>query len=204
MHSVNIHRRAILAVTAAVMAGTGLARARSDAPKTGTAAAAGTRALREMSIHRIAELGLEIWIENQPAWDLERVESAGRAQWAASSPEAYHPPAAIVFASWPDLRGDTAYFETTAGNAIRRGSLNFGLTRQEARQIRVRPARYGVLEGFEGDFPGTVEQIAMDVKIFVGRQPGRFPVALTVYTLRGKLAMLSEVIRRGFTSVKYL
>lgn len=162
------------------------------------------RALREMSIHKVPELGLEIWIENQPAWDLERVAVNGRPQWAASSPDYYHPPAAIVYASWPDTRVDDTAFPLVAETAIRRGSENFGLNKHRARQIRVKPAHYGVLDGFEGDFEGRAQGLAMDVKIFVGRQSGRFPVVLTVYTLKGKLTLLSEVIRRGFSRLRYL
>ena len=195
-------RRSVLFGAAALA----LARGSSGAPQPAGATAAGTRdrLQREMQIHRVRELGLEIWIENQPPWDFQRVDVNGRPQWAASSPDNYHPPSALVFASWPDVPSMETFVETTAGHAIRRASRNFGLNPQDSRAIKVTPARHGVLEGFESDFVGKVEQVVMDVRVFVGRQPGKFPVALTAYTLQGKLGLLSEVMRRSFTHVKYL
>jgi hypothetical protein len=191
-------------MVAAALLTLGNARAAETVVRAAASGVLPTSMQREMQIHRLRELGLEIWIENQPPWELERVDVNGRPQWAASSPDNYHPPSALVFASWQDVPSIETFVETTAGHAIRRASRNFGLNGQDSRAIKVTPARYGVLEGFESDFIGKVEQVVMEVRIFVGRQPGKFPVALTAYTLQGKLGLLSEVIRRSFTNVKYL
>lgn len=162
------------------------------------------RALREMWIRKVPELGLEVWLEHQPPWSARLMTVHGRPQLVAQSPDAYHPPAVITISSWPEQRVPPALLEQVADAAIRQGSLNFGLNKHRSRQIVVKPAAYGVLSGFEGSFVGLVQGTAMDVKIFVGQQTGQFPVVLTVYTLQGKMPFLSEVVRRSFTKLRYL
>jgi hypothetical protein len=162
------------------------------------------RVPREMWVRKVPELGLEIWIENQPAWESEIIQTNGRPQLVTQSPDRYHPPAAIIYASWPERQVASDMLQQVADSAIRHGSVNFGLNKHESRQIRVKSASYGMLSGYEGDFVGRVQNVAMDVRIFVGQQTGRFPVVLTVYTLEGKMPFLAEVLRRSFTKLKYL
>jgi len=59
------------------------------------------RALRQMQIHKVRELGLEIWVENQPPWDTTLSTHTGRPTFVAQSPDAYHPPTVMTYMSGP-------------------------------------------------------------------------------------------------------
>lgn len=166
--------------------------------------ASSPRALREMWIRKVPELGLEIWIENQPPWSGDLMNVDGRPQFVAQSPDYYHPPAVITYASWPEQRVSAAQLEPVADAAIRRGSLNFGLNKHQSRQIRVVPVSHSTLSGFAGSFVGEVQDVPMDVKIIVSQREGRFPIVITVYTMKNKMPLLSEVIRRALEKVRYL
>ena len=163
-----------------------------------------SRALREMSIHRVKELGLQIWIENQPAWDASLTSTGEQPTFNAVSPSNYHPPAAMLFQSYPKEKVSTADFQNMAKQALRRASVNWGLLPAETRAIPLTTQKYGILEGFEGNFVGKSAEVLMDVKIFVGQSEGRFPVFLWIYTPQGKMDNLSEVIRRSWSKLTYL
>lgn len=163
-----------------------------------------SRAQREMQIFKVKELGLEVWVENQPAWETQLTNATGRPMFAAQSPDGYHPATVMMYASWPKEKvEDKLMFETAVG-AVRRASQNFGVSENQSRAIALVPATYGPLKGFEGRFPGVAQHMTMDVKIFVGQASGKFPVVLTVYTQGGKMDQLNEQIRRAWTNVKYL
>lgn len=165
---------------------------------------AGTSSLREMQIHKVRELGLVIWTENQPPWEAKLSLDSGRPMFIAQSPDSYHPPAVITYSSWAKERAAPEQFLTIAQTAIRRAAQNFGLNLALARVIPIKPVRHGVLEGLEGEFVGRAQDVAMDVKVFVGQQAGRFPVACSIYTLKGKMTHMAEVIRRAWGSLTYL
>lgn len=165
---------------------------------------ADARALREMQVHKVPELGLEIWVENQPAWETELSNKTGHPTFVAQSPDFYHPPVVMTYASWPKEKVEPEFMRDMAVTAIRRASENFGLNAAQARGIQPYEVSYGDLRGYEGTFEGTAGGTAMDVRVFVGQAPGKFPVALSVYTLRGKLNNLNEALRRGWGKVKYL
>lgn len=167
-------------------------------------AVAQTPALREMQIHKVPELGLAIWVENQPPWETELSRERGWPIFVAQSPANYHPPAVMTCSSWPAERVASEHVATQARAAIQRAAQNFGLLLSVARTLPVRPARHGVLEGFESEFQGKAQGTAMDVRVFVGQQAGRFPVALSLYTLQGKMPNLNEVVRRSWGNVTYL
>lgn len=160
-------------------------------------------ALREMQIYKVPELGLEIWVENQPAWDAKLVDVAGHPTFVAQSPSTYHPPTVMTYASWPKLVVTSDMLPEVARSAIRQASQHFGLDPGRSRMLVIKPASHGALQGFEADFAGKSEGVAMDVRIFVGLAPGQFPVALTVYTLPGKMAHLEECVRRGWGRLNY-
>lgn len=166
--------------------------------------AAPVRALREMQVYKVSELKLEIWVENQPPWRTELSSQTGHPTFVAESPDSYHPPTVMTYASWPDANSPDSSLHNTAITAIRRASQNFGLNAGQARGINPVGARYGVLDGYEATFDGLVEGTPMDVVVFVGQAPGRFPVALTVCTLRGKSGALTEQRRRSWGKLKYL
>jgi hypothetical protein len=162
------------------------------------------RALRQMQIHRLNELGLEVWVENQPVWSTQLTENGGHPGFVAHSPDAYHPPTVMSYGSWPAQRVPDELVTIVASSAIQRASANFGLNAGEARAIVPVAARHGELNGFEASFIGKVGARPMDVKIFVGQAPGKFPVVMSIYTLQGKLHLLDEVLRRAWGKVRYL
>jgi hypothetical protein len=169
-----------------------------------TSNASSSRDLREMQIRKVPELGLEIWVENQPAWEENLTEDQGRPIFTTQSPDDYHPPTAMTFSAWPKERVPDAQMPTLALTAIRGAAMNFGLNAAQARSIAVLPAQHGALQGAEGDFAGFAQGVDMDVKVFVGQQSGHYPVALSIYTLKGKMPHLAEVVRRCWGNLTYL
>lgn len=162
------------------------------------------RSLREMQVHKVPALGLEIWVENQPPWDVQLTNEPGRPTFVAKSPNDYHPPTVMSYVSFPREKVQDDRMQLMALSAIRRASMNFGLTEAQSRSINPNAASYGVLRGFEGVFIGKAHGSLMDVQIFVGQAPGRFPVVLTMYTMRDKLPNLVEQRRRAWTKLQYL
>lgn len=167
-------------------------------------AAEQNRALREVAKHQVQDLGLEIWVENQPSWETAVVPNKDKSMFSAQSPRNYHPPSAMTFMSWPKQTVKPELLETVAVTAIRSGARNFGLHKAAARGVKIVPKQYGVLAGYEGNFVGQAQGMQMDVKVFVGQKTGKFPVVLTIYTLKGKMGHLNEVIRRSWTNISYL
>lgn len=163
-----------------------------------------SKALREMQIHKVSKLGLEIWVENQPEWEAALSNVTGHPTFVAQSPANYHPPTVMTYASWPDERVSPEMLKNVATTAIRRASHNFGVNQADSLAIVPTTATYGVLQGFEATFTGVAQDAPIDVIVFVGHQPGRFPVALSIYTLSRKLDNLTEQRRRAWTNLKYL
>jgi hypothetical protein len=110
----------------------------------------------------------------------------------------------MTVAAWQDKPVPDAQFADVARSAIRHGAQNFGVTAGEARAIAVLPATHGVLQGWEADFAGHVQSMAMDVRLFVGQASGHYPVVLTLYTMQGKMQNLDEVVRRTWGNLAYL
>lgn len=194
----SIGRRDFLAMTALLAASVpwlASAHAKDDSSQPG--------APREMHIHKVPELGLQIWVENQPPWRTE-LKRGPHPTFIAQAPDAHHPPAVMSYSSWPSERVADSVFATMAKTAITRASQNFGLSVAQSRALDVRPARYGVLAGHVADFAGNMNGTAMDVRIFIGQSPGRFPVVLTLHTLRDKIQHLDEHVRRAWTKLSYL
>lgn len=168
------------------------------------AADPGRRAFREMQIHHVPELGLELWVENQPPWETQMSSKSGHPTFYAQSPQDYYPPTVMSFASWPKEKVDQKSMQAMATSAIKHSSLNFGRTPVQAKAVQVLKAEYGVLRGYEATFAGAADGMPLDVTVFVGQQPGKYPVALTIYTLRGKIDVLAEQRRRAWTKIRYL
>jgi hypothetical protein len=173
------------------------------APRSAVAPSA-PAAPRQMQIHKVAELGLEIWVENQPVWETQLSSQTGHPTFVAQSPEGYHPPTVMTYASWPKEKVAPDLLIDMATTAIRRASENFGLNAGQARNLDITAAKYGSLVGYESVFKGLYDHVAMDVRVFVGQAPGKYPVALNMYTLRGKMANLDEQRRRAWGNLRYL
>lgn len=164
----------------------------------------GKRELREMQVHKVPQLGLAVWVENQPPWETELSDQPGRPVFVAQSPAGYHPPTVMTYVAFPQERVADGSIQGTALSAIRRASLNFGLSEGQSRSINPGPAIYGVLRGYEAVFIGPAHGELVDVQIFVGQETGRFPVVLTIYTMRDKLPNLVEQRRRAWSKLSYL
>ncbi|MEF7615657.1 hypothetical protein V4F39_17210 [Aquincola sp. MAHUQ-54] len=162
------------------------------------------RALREMQIHRVEALGLEIWVENQPPWETQLIQGKSLPVFAAQSPDHYHPPSVMTWVSHARAQSPGELFPAMALGAIRAAAQNYGAPKAVWRALSPVEARHGLLQGFEATFAGKAQGDAVDVRVFIGQSPGRFPVAMQAYTLRGKLDHLDEPIRRSWGKVKYL
>ena len=200
-----LDRRSLLCSGVAMLCVAGAASAQPTAKTPRIAPhVSGDRALREMQVHQIKEMGLEIWIENQPPWDTGVQKQNGRFLFTAQSPDRYHPPSAMTFSGWNDKIVADSELQGVARSAIVHGAQNFGVSAGEARALAMLPASHGILKGSQARFAGKAQDVLMDVQIFVGQAPGKFPVALTVYTLKDKMVHLEEVIRRSWSNVQYL
>jgi hypothetical protein len=162
------------------------------------------RPLREMQIHKLKDIGLEVWVENQPPWEAQTVQHNGRPVFTVRSPENYHPPTAMTFASWPEHKVSQEQLKNVAHSALRHASQNFGLTQGQARAMAIRPQQHGVFSGYEAEFVGKLQGMAADVRIFFALQADHPPVVMTVYTLKGKMENLRDVIHRSWDNVSYL
>ena len=165
---------------------------------------AAERAQREMQIHKVAELGLEIWVENQPPWEAELMKASTLQSFVVQSPADYYPPAVMTYISLPGSVVDNANMLGVATTAIRRASENYRVPGTQRVVLKPQPAQHGPFTGDEASFDGWANGEAVEVRVFVGHVPGRFPVAMQAYTQKGKLAQLSQPIRRAWGNLKYL
>ena len=162
------------------------------------------RALRPMHIHKVPALGLEIWTEYQPEWSTELVHQGKKPLFIVQSPPLSYPPAAMSYASFPGMQVRPDELKAVATSALRRAARNYRVPAQQRQRLEATPARYGELSGYEGRFSGSAHGEAVDVQVFIGQKPGKWPVMMQIYTLPGKLPHLSEQIRRAWTHVRYL
>lgn len=167
-------------------------------------AATEPRRLREMQIFSVSQLGLKIWVENQPTWEADLNPDTPHPTFIAQSPSNYHPPTVMTYASWIKEKVTDQQILKVADTAISRASQNFGLNKVASRSLTKTQKQYGDLTGLESTFVGKVQGVPMDVKIFVGQADGKFPVALSIYTLKDKMPLLEEVIRRSWGKLAYL
>jgi hypothetical protein len=159
---------------------------------------------RPMQVHKVKEVGLEIWTEVEPTWETRLEKPPGmRPTFAVETPASTYPPAGMSFAV-PGYVISRSEFPTVAKSAMRQAARNYGLSDAEIGLIALRPATYGALEGLEAEFSAVADTVPVDVRVFFGHAPGKPVVAMQVYTLRGKLPHLSEQIRRSWSHIAYL
>jgi hypothetical protein len=170
----------------------------------GPALSASARAQREMQIHKVDALGLEIWVENQPPWQTQLMDGPSLPIFAAQSPANYHPPSVMTYTSVRHAAPPPEGFEAMAIGAVRRAAQNYRVPPAIRLSLMPRPASHGMLQGYEAVFEGMAQGDAVDVKVFIGQAPGKHPVAMQAYTLRGKMAHLDEPIRRAWGKLRYL
>ncbi len=162
------------------------------------------RAKRPMKVHKVEELGLEIWTEYSPQWSTELIHRGSKDIFTTQTPANYYPPAAMTYYTFPEMNVAEVDFEAMAVSAVRRAAQNYHVKKAERNKITVTPANYNGLNGFEGTFSGMAHGEPVDVKIFIGNKPGNASVVMQAQTLQGKLPHLSEQLRRAWNHVSYL
>lgn len=156
---------------------------------------------RPMQVHRVDELALEIWTEAQPEWDARVEWQNGQPIFVAETPALTYPPAGMSWVSLSRLRFDKHALEEIARGAIHQAARNYKVRTDV---IALKAARYGDLIGYEAEFSADPHGTPVDVRVFCGLKPGRPAVVMQAFTLRGKLAHVSEQIRRSWTNLRYL
>lgn len=166
------------------------------------ASAQGAQLKRPMRIHKVQELGLEIWTEATPEWDtrLERIDEQSR--FVAETPALTYPPAGMTWVSKPHSVFAENEVESAARGAIDRVARGYGVRENSA--VKLTATHYGELIGFQAEFSASRRTIPVDVRIFLGHKPGRAAVVMQASTLQGKLRHIDEHIRRSWTNVRYL
>ena len=157
---------------------------------------------RSMRIHRVGELGLEIWTEAKPEWDtrLEQID----AQWRflAETPGLVSPPVGMTWVSKPGSLFAEGEIEAAARGAIHRVASSHGIS--DLSGIEISAAQYGDLKGFQAAFASPLKATPVDVLMFLGHAAGRPAVVMQACTLMGKLRHIDGYIRRSWTNVRYI
>jgi hypothetical protein len=147
-------------------------------------------------------LGLEIWTEANPEWDVRTDHKNGQAVFVAETPALTAPPAGMSWVSIKGISFTAAEIKEGARGAIRQAASNYGVPQSQALELRA--ATYGDLSGYETDFVANAYGTPVDVRVFCGHQPGKSAVVMHAFTLQGKMSHIAENIRRSWTHVHYL
>lgn len=165
-------------------------------------ATAAERAGRPMIIHRVAELGLEIWTEQDPQWETQLRVASDATIFTAETPALTYPPAYMSWTSQPQTTFADGDMEAAARGALYQVAANYGV--QSPDQLSIERKQYGELSGYESVFTAISQQVPVEVRAFCGHRPGHPAVVMQASTLRHKLGHLSEQIRRSWSHVRYL
>ena len=157
---------------------------------------------RPMLIHRVSELGLEIWTEARPEWELRTDIRHGLPVFVAETPALVVPPAGMTWTSHPGISFTPDELPEGARGAVLQAARNYHV--REPDRLELHAAVYGELSGFEAEFTGDAHGTLVDVLIFCGHRAGKPAVLMHAYTLKGKLQQISKHIRRSWTHVRYL
>jgi len=165
-------------------------------------ATAAERTGRPMIIHRLPELGLEIWTEQDPEWETHQSNHSGAATFVAETPALTYPPAHMSWTTLPQLRFDARDLETSARGALHQVAANHRI--KSPQKISITQRQYGDLIGYETVFAARSQNVPIEVRAFCGHRPGKQPVLMQLTTLKNKSAHLAEHIRRSWSNVRYL
>ena len=160
------------------------------------------RAKRAMEIHSVPEIGLKVWVENEPPWEAKLARRGTVIQYVVESPDQYHPPTALIYGIYTGVTGDYRDLRTVAETAVRTAANGYGVRQSE--NLQVRAAGYGTLSGYETQFTGRLNGEPVEVRLFIGGEPGKPLVLAQAITQPGKLVHLSEVLRRAWSNLSYL
>jgi len=161
-------------------------------------------AKRPMQVHKLVEMGIEVWTEYEPLWITETIYRGKKPIFTAQTPSMVYPPAAMSIVAFPGMTVESAEMMEVATNAIVTGARNYHISDKQIESLDLSPAEYGELKGYEAVFSGKDRGDDIDVKVFIGNKPGKGPVMMQIFTLKGKLPHLSEQIQRSWGHIKYL
>ncbi|MBM0104091.1 hypothetical protein JM946_05015 [Steroidobacter sp. S1-65] len=153
-----------------------------------------------MIIHRLPELNLEIWTEQDPEWETHLSDVGDAFTFVAETPALTYPPAYMSWTVMPHLKLRETELEAAARGVLHQIAANYRT--QPPKEIRQRS--FGDLTGYEAILHAKSDKMPIDVLIFCGHREGRPAVVMQAVTLRDKLPHLSEHIRRSWTNVRYL
>lgn len=159
---------------------------------------------RPMKKNLLHELGLEVWTEFDPLWITDIKYRGKKPIFTAQSPPKVYPPAAMSIVSFPGMALNPNELYEVATTAIKTGAKNYQVSDQDISKMEPTLSSYGELKGYELNYRGTANGVAIDVKVFVGHKSGNGPIMMQIYTLRDKLPHLKEQIRRSWSNISYL
>lgn len=163
-------------------------------------ATAGTRAGRPMIIHRLAQMNLEIWTEQDPEWETRVQQGLHSMTFAAETPALTYPPTHMSWTIAPSLKFEPHELEDAAHGVLHQIAIRYRTHPPE--QISL--AQYGDLTGYEASFQAEAQNIPVEVRVFCGHREGKPMVVMQAVTLKGKLTHVAEHIRRSWTHLRYL
>lgn len=167
---------------------------------TASIAFAAPRAGRPMIIHRLPELNLEIWTEQDPEWETHLSDADEAFTFVAETPALTYPPAYMSWTVMPHLKLRQHDLEAAARGVVHQIAANYRTNPPQEISQRI----YGDLFGYQATLQAESENMPIDVLIFCGHREGRPAVVMQTVTLRDKLPHLSEQIRRSWKNVRYL
>lgn len=159
---------------------------------------------RPMQIHKVKKIGLEIWTELEPEWQTELMNNGTKPLFVAHTPMLTYPPSGMIWVNHAEVILKPNEFKGVAHSTLMTAAKNYQVSKDALKNLKITPAKYGVLKGFEVDFVGWMDNKQVDVKVFTGRANDKGPITMQVYTTEGKLKHLQEQIRRSWTHTRYL
>ncbi|MCF6189491.1 MAG: hypothetical protein L3J51_03345 [Cocleimonas sp.] len=157
-----------------------------------------------MQIHKVKRMGLEIWTEQEPAWNTELMLNGKKPIFVAHTPFLSYPPSGMTWVNHSEVELTPDEFPSIARSTLETAAKNYRVSKEAISTLKITPANYGKLIGFETNFTGLLDKKQVDVKVFTGRTKGKGPVTMQVYAPKGKLQHMKEQIRRSWEHTQYL
>jgi glucan biosynthesis protein len=153
-----------------------------------------------MIIHRLPEMNLEIWTEQDPEWETTLRQTPNALTFTAETPALTYPPTHMSWTIAPVLKFEPEELESAARGVMHQIAIRYRTHPPE----QVTQARYGEIIGYETTFEAAPQNVPVDVRIFCGHREGKPMVVMQVVTLKGKLTHIAEHVRRSWTHLRYL
>jgi hypothetical protein len=163
-------------------------------------ATAGSRAGRPMIIHRLSEMNLEIWTEQDPEWETSVKRSTHALTFTAETPALTYPPTHMSWTISQKLTFEPHELKDAARGVMYQMALRYDT--QMPQQIT--ETQYGELKGYEATLQAERQNIPVEVRVFCGHREGKPMVVMQAVTLKGKLTHIAEHVRRSWSHLSYL